>query len=1046
MFVIPLSGNVDKTLFKLSTYIPPEISVNTNRKYYFRIKDKTELLNIGNVKFEENSALAEFTFSSEFMKSNKLDLNGYPLIIEFIFGLTDASGVESLFINTVNLFAAEAFVNKTLAIEQATASLSNNTSEMTTEELISTTNLINNLGLTDAEVTSSNNSFNININKTDFGTKLALNQDGTLNVLKKAQCNDLYCSNQGKCSYEHEFQVLPLCACNASYSGTFCEFKKENQNLLKNYTLNIMLALANKLFNETQASSSGTTVPNSANSNINNVLVTQSILNAIKSQLEIGVKVVDNIKDMEVFTNIVSNVLDSKSETTVQNIVNSSSSVVSMIQSFFSFSNTQVIKAKASISKKNSASTANANKRLIPLYHQSLDINNYNFANKKNYNHTSNDSTNDKKLFRNLQLGSISEAISSDNISPSSAASNSIAASSASNSSFSTSSSEAEEIYNKNKDLILSNEKAKALIFKLVKSYINYFNIIYAKDMQINSTFAESSEYLKSLNISQFSLEQSNSDFDLLFSPILDIQSFDFNAFFSKRINNKLSYIDPQTCISKHLLSVPFLISEKTSYKIINNVVFALYISFKNPMYTIDNGLIEKSVSLSHYLAVFDINGNELALKDCPSEILHYLVLFPRNNTFIQSFNVNPSKYAVDPRSNVNSISQKYSASYMPVYIFPNGTIDKQNNLTTQLEKYYLTYKFQMTEYNVKNLTLPNHTLNMVKVFDQLDSRNQIKSINNGYILASTRNLGEFAVMAVYDPPSEPDDKYYFLNNPKIFLLSENWRSNSCFYFLAILCGINYLFIVVLFILNCYNPSPTKDDSDTPFALHLLKQEFETYEKDNNRFDSVFPRYNFYKYLRFYRNSGKKPSIAITIDAEAAQKIYVETQNEGNKANKGLEPSKGINMALGTDNHTVNPVDTKSNYITTQRTMLPQMEENKQINTSSNFNLFFFIFARNIYAAPWALNSPFSPKWKIMAKVFCLLYMLIFFSSLLYILNSIKVYDQAEIEYHSFAFVVIMATLASNAIFILINLLYSVNINDKTILEAIRNNLSQSSM
>lgn len=1011
LLVSPLSGNADKTVFKLSTYVPPEMAISSNRKYYYRLKDKTQLYNIDNVNFENNIATVDHTFSSSFIKTNQLDVGGYPLIIEFIFGLTDSSSFEWFSLNTISLFSETTFLDKDSVVQQVVTTLANITSNMTTDELISSANLISTLGASDASFGTLNN--NTLSNKTEYDTKLSFNNDGSVNILKSVECNNQYCNNQGTCSYADEYKVIPICTCFGNYSGTFCELKNENQVLLKNYTLNIMLAITTKLLTNTTSTNGTTTTTGTtgtSTSTANTIVVTPIILNTVSSQLEQGIKVVDNIKDITVFSNVVNIILDSKSETTVQNVVNSSSSVINMIKNLFLFSNIQVMKTKSLTTKASSASKktttgSTSNNRIL-------------------------------KALKYLQTSSTTGSTDATTASSTNAAANTNVPLTA------------EEIYLNNKELILNNENAKSLIFKFLKNYISYFNIQYNKDLNSNNTIANTTDYLRSVNVSQYSIDQSNSNFDLLFGPILDSKTFDFNSFFSNRIRNKLSYIEAKDCVSNYLQSFNFISTERTPNKIINNVAFIAYINFKNPMYIIDNSLLDKSISQSHFMVLYDINGNELNIDNCPYEILHYFPLFPRNNTFVERYNVNPTRYNIDPTNNITSISQKYSTSYMPIYIFPNGTIDKTDNSTKQLEKYYLTYRFNLTEYNIKNLTIYNQPLNIAKMFDNTNQKNQVKYINNGYVVGSSRNLAEFTVMTTYDPPTQVEDKYYFLRNGKIFLDGENWKTNSCFYVLVILLGINYFFVILLMILGCCNPKVSKADN-SPYDLYLLKLEYQNFVDDNRRFDNNFLRLNLYEYLQLADRFEKKTAVEMAVDIP--KKTNSEPGKNINQYNN-VETNKEYVNAIINENQVVLNIEssqaipqTEAAYEKNNKTTVEKEVKKNDISPSS-CNMFFFIFARNLYAAPWVIYSPFSPKWKIMAKVFCLVYLLIFFSTLLFIWSSVKLSNQVYTDYKSLVYIVFVSALVSNAIFSLLNLLYSVFINNNRIIESIKHSLSEESM
>ncbi len=902
------------------------------------------MYSFGLVNFKDNTASSEYIFSAQILKTNKLDAKGYPLNIELIFSLGDVANEMTWYsLNTIQLYSNTTVLDQNTVITQVVDSINNISPNMTVNELISTSQIINSLGTVDSNIGSLTNQ---TVNQTNFDTKFAVSTDGTVKAVNNIQCDDNYCSNQGKCSFVDNYQTVPICTCNAGFSGTYCNLNTQNQVIIKNFTINLITAIQTKLLSDQPTTSTGTTS--------NNIVVTPTILNSVNSQIEQAVKVLETPQEIQVFSNVVSLMLDSSSETSQQNVINSSTSILNMIKNFLQFNNMQIMKTKSQTSSRLGTSA---------------------------------------RLLLSKELRYLQQTTNSTN--PTNAT---IQAPTLSN----------EDIANINKQAILSNENTKSLIFKFVKNYINYFSTLYNKDLVSNPTFANSSGYLKSVNVSQFSIDQSNNNFDLLFSPILDPKTFSFSAFFANRINNKQSYIDPQDCIINFLQSFSFVNTERTTSKVINNVAFVAYLNFRNPIYIIDNNLLSKSVSQSHSMIIFDVLGNQQTIDNCPNEILHNFILSPRSSAFIDRYNINPNKYSIDPASNITDISQKYSASYMPIYIYPNGTIDKSNQ-TNQIEKYYLTYRFSNLEYNVKNLTVYNKTLNIAKMYDDSNKLNTVKYINNGVIVASSRNLGEFTVMATYDPPTQPEDKYYFLRNGNIFRDGENWRNNSCMYLLVCLFLLNSFFVTLLMIFGCCHPE-SKDN--TSYDMYLLKLENTNYLEDNQRFDNEFARYNLHGYLQSNENIKKKIEMNF---------VPVKTDRKDTEAAINLN---GIKLEIP---------NTEAAYDKNQvaTTIITSAEP-------SACNMFFFMFKRNIYAAPWVFDSPFSPKWKIMQKVFCLVYMLLFISSVLFIWSSIQLTTEVNTDYKSLVYVTFTSALAANFVFTLINLLYSVYIHNFTISECLK--------
>ena len=189
--------------------------------------------------------------------------------------------------------------------------------------------------------------------------------------------------------------------------------------------------------------------------------------------------------------------------------------------------------------------------------------------------------------------------------------------------------------------LILTHENTRELIKKFGSNIAQHFNNKFSK--LLNDT-TDSLSFLQSQNISEFLIDKDNVHFNIMFTPIINMNEFDFIKFFDSRIKNNLSYIDPKKCLNTFVNSYIFKSEKRTSDTTLNNVVFALYLHYKEPMYSISDTLLQHAVTDTHNMILFDVSGNTITLENCLDEILQFFPLAPRNPTFIQRFNKNPKK------------------------------------------------------------------------------------------------------------------------------------------------------------------------------------------------------------------------------------------------------------------------------------------------------------------------------------------------------------------------------------------------------------------
>lgn len=580
-----------------------------------------------------------------------------------------------------------------------------------------------------------------------------------------------------------------------------------------------------------------------------------------------------------------------------------------------------------------------------------------------------------------------------------------------------------QDIYKRKVDLILNLENSRKLIENLASKFAQHFNNKFSKIL--NSTVNDSLSVLESQNITEFIENNDNIHFTMMFTPIINIDTFNFVKYFKDRVDNNLSYIDPQKCLKTFVNSFMFKNNKRTENSVLNQVVFALYVFDKSPMFTISDELMKHATSNSHSLHLFDIKGNHFELKDCMDEIFHFIPLNPYDPTFIQRFNANPKKYELSQNSNVTSINLITKNNFMPIYIAPDGTIEKDLTIQQQIDKYYPVYKFYLSVYNVKNVTLYNTTINFDKIFENL-GEDSVKYIKNSQFVASSRSLDNMAIMNFYDPPKELNDRYYFLKNDNVLRRSSNWAGNWCFITLTILFCINFIFLILILIFGCLTPQFIKKNNDV-YKTEMIKYETQknTAKIDDLIFDQDLnnKRNNMYYYL--YQNE------------EVAK---VKKQNEKGAAyeeenQQGIElQNVKIEMA---DNQNVNSEAGLKSNISKQKT---------EIQVPKTNSLVHFIFKRNIYTNLFNLTSPFDPAWKFFTKLITLVYLLLFFCTCMFIYSGIDFNPTEVVSSWAIAQSVFISIGISNLIFTLINLFYSSMINSNRISNIIKTDFNGDSM
>lgn len=967
LIITPKKGIENKTIFSGLVFIPKEQMQNVSKSLYVRKTGSTEKVDISSsLNISDESLSFKYMITQSLMQQNGFGIK-YPVSLEFIVGLKDnnSSEAEKLIISPISI------VDPSTKIEENNNTkideIKNIDANKSSNTTMTNQDIIQSATLVENIIKNSNIKFP---NITNTYTPMKVSSDGKLTARKKIKCDDNYCNNQGKCSYADKYETTGVCTCNKGYSGFYCEMTEQEKNIIKTYILNSINSIEKSLKSEEikkDYNTGATTVSKSPKE------ISSSLIKAVEIHIKNGCKTIDNLEDAKKLNNIVKLILDNKNSASTENIVKSKNEIANMVSNMFDFTSGQIMKTKTIEAKKR----INNNNRLLFLSEISQEEKN-------------------SENFRNLQTNLTSQ-----------------------------------EIYNQKIKLIEESENTKNLLEKMGQNFAQHFNNKYSQILKANNNTSNSYTILKSQNMSDFIFEKENNHFSLMFTPIIDINDFDFIKYFNKRVKNNQSYIDPKKCLSSKINSNIFRSEKRVEDATLNNVIFALFVNYYKPVYAISDELLKRAVSNTHNLLLFDIKGRPIDLHSCTDEIMHFIPLEPRDPEFIESYNANPTKYQLfkeDLDNNIISINQVNKKSYMPIYISPNGTIDKNLAIKQQIETYYPTYKFYLSDYNVRNVTHYNTTIEINKMFKNLPE-DSVRYIKNSQIVAASRNLGNMAVMTYYDPPKDVVDKYYFLKNDNVIKRSENWNGNWCFITLTIIFGINFIFLIISFVLECSNKSLIQKDEEY-LKPDRVKFEHEHYlaKTDDLIFDKDLKilRNNIYGYL-YFGESNSNPIRPLKTEVSSFP------QNNSN-SNNNIPPNKqeielnNINVDLKED------INRKNNTEANLKENKTNIKSYKRPETNS---LIHFIFKRNIYANLFLLSSPFDPSWKFLTKFFTLIYFNLFSCTCFFIYMDIDFDPKEIIHYGPIASTIFLSILIANLAFTIVNLFYSSMINRSRIDELI---------
>jgi len=811
LILSPTAGILSETTFSiylLSKYISEN---KFNRLYYkYNINGNENTIEINNINYKsENEIIFKIEIANE-----KLDSLPNPLRIQVFGEVTNINGKKENLSNEINLYTNK----QSLDFNELISSVLNSYED------------INNLTAEDkgnlVAILDGLNSFNERIrvdNQKTFSVPI-VNDDGYL-VYEEPVCPKNYCNGNGECVF---IEANEYCYCYEGFAGKRCQFTERNHNLLKNYFKSITNDL---IANEVYKSNN--------NTNNNNIILIHNHIKSTENLLE-------EIEDLNNYVLILENLLNvnKNSECYSNNDLNSSL-IVSIINNILSLTEQNIIKTKIDNYE------MKLNKRIIVNYKKSSQVNLANpfVTNNSNNKHSNTNNSTHTHTHRNQTRNNKSK----------------------------TKERYLSKLNDDAEDNITENSFDK-FEFSLNDSQLKNFNTEISKIK--NSLVQFANEILNSRNSSDV-LKFSNDNFDIQAYKIsLDnIINFNLQNLFVDRKIRKNSYFDlvfeaeglseiaNNRYDTKAINEFKNKLIEKLNW---NNIdldkclgkINLIYIYNKNPSFNLGFSITNNSLTSSHIIEFFDCNLNKIDFSKLLDQnqflkVTHYLPVITKNKEFINNFNLNPEKYLV--------YQENFEEIISPLFVFPNGTIDRNPDLDYQIKKYHSNY--------------------LVRFLNEKYSYRAKSISKSGYLIANTKTTGEFFSTIEPSKATRLDSNIFFLKYPQIFTSKENYINNKCLFALVLLFCLNLLLVFFSSIFTkAFERNYTgangyfeKEKSTMLNDEAIFRQYF--VDMDSKSEEISILRYN---------------SLAISLDKNLndTSKDCTDSQNVNNNSNKAFEQSK----------------------------------------------------------------------------------------------------------------------------------------------------------
>lgn len=897
----------------------------------------------------------------------------------------NASGLYTAF-NKLNIYSSKSELGNTQIVGNLISAIPVIHDDISDEEIDDALEILDKLEEYEMLENSSQSNSTTNANNSTSINNKSVQSDSA--QLKSPICKADSCNKRGICK---ELLSSISCKCDDTYYGFNCEISSETAMIIKNVTLGIVDSLNKKIMNAIEKKDSNS--------------ITPSLLNNIGKQIENGIKVFESVAELTKFKKILNTLLDpstafsgnsASGNSISEKVAQNSNMFVNSINNLLDFNTQQIGKTQINnnqeYNKRISSNAANsilnnieiqnnlngdtdADKRVILIENKNYDK--YNAEAHKNIIYKSFIQLDAKKNARNKKTVNNDSYRTNYNIFSNNYTINSLSENprllQASNSSNLANTSKANDYYLLDElqkiEFFTNYNDLKKLIISLSQNIVKGF--INKKSSSANKTSTNSTNITDPstswMNSKLLDYYQSNLNFDLFIKQISDINSeAKIETLFESRIKNKQSYVDAYDCMKNYMNKSHNSISNLINDTLSKTDIFILYVIFKNPIFIIDQQKSNNSLSLSYYFALLNSKGEFIDISSsCNADIIHYIPLQTKNSDFISKYRLFPKKYYLDyynTDSNVNNITRinhSLKKKYDKYKIFSDGSVDRNSSINYQLNKYYTQYRVNLFYLNA-NATISNN----IYINDNTEA-NYVKTFNdNDYIVTYTRMIGEISIFAEYNPPIEyTGNSFYLFNN--ILFTKDNLANNTLFKILLIFICLNYFFVIFLLLHSwlCKSEEANSEES-------ILEKESRNCHFDNDVLGDIQNRYSLYGYLDYSSHMTSKLNNKNNQHFKLANNNSIpENSNvEGGKKKDFSDDNVKLNINYEIRKH-------KETYSASV----------KGGNTPSFYAFYHFFVKRNIYANFILNSSVFTPKYKLLIKMFCLFFLHLSISSLLFI-------------------------------------------------------------
>jgi len=374
-------------------------------------------------------------------------------------------------------------------------------------------------------------------------------------------------------------------------------------------------------------------------------------------------------------------------------------------------------------------------------------------------------------------------------------------------------------------------------------------------------------------------------------------------------------------------------------------------------------------------ISFYDNKGKKIDLQ-CDSGISHFLPINVGQDKIglIDDISSGSEKYS----SSAFNLPKEYTGIYLPYYIFKNGTIDHRDT-QDQRKLYYRNYTLTLDLYddNTNSLTHEGTEFSFIT--------------EDNYIVGISKHLSDYMALGLFTPIETVAKNYYFMDFNELYTCPDNVRGNMCFYIVVIFFAFHIIFLSIIILIALLKHCGQKSDES---FLADLRDDNAINKEENQLFGDV--RVFEYKNLNVpYPNQSGK------------QKVVVELND--------IVKPEDINFQMKdkpAETENVKTVENKG------------IAENTYPEGQKWYNIFYFIFFRNIYVTSLRSTSPFAPKYKSVSKFAFFIYLLLLIVVLCCVfidqdLTKWSIENQGQLA--GFIFIAVFST---NVALILLGLIY----------------------